>query len=320
MMRIVTMPLLAALWLAAGAAPAQEEDHSAHGAPAVAPPAAGLPATDDADDAGHGGHGGHAGHGANAAAVDPDASHHAHHPVAPMPAPGLPAPTPEELKAAFPEVGVHAHMTAPPYALLLLDRLEAQDADTGTALVWDGALSWGGSLDRGVLSSEGERLNGESEHQRHELYWRHAATRWWETRLGLRRDEGEGPARDWVGAGVEGLAPFFIELSMVAYAGEDGRSALNVEAEYDLRLTNRLILQPRLELDAYGRADPGNGIGSGPASLETGLRLRYELRREVAPYLGVEWTRRLGDSADLARAAGERRGEARAVAGLRLWY
>lgn len=313
-------PLLAALSLPAPPLAAQE-DHADHGehaghalpAPAADPHAGHGAAPPDP----HAGHGSHAGDGVRPPA---DPTHHAHHPVAPPPGPRLPVPTAEEIRAAFPDLGPHAHMAAPSYAFLQLDRLEAVDADDGTALAWDGRASWGGSLDRVVASSEGERLHGATGAARHELYWRHAATRWWETRLGLRHDEGEGPSRGWVGAGVEGLAPFFVEVSAVAYAGEDGRTALNLEAELDLRLTNRLILQPRLELDAYGKADPANGLGRGLAGAEAGLRLRYELRREVAPYLGVEWTRRLGDSADLARAAGERRGEASAVAGVRLWY
>lgn len=238
----------------------------------------------------------------------------------PLPGPALPAPDPEQLRAAFPELVPHAHMQASPWTKVMLDRMEAQDADDGTAMAWEARASWGREFDRLALTSEGERLHGDTEELRHEIFWGHAFSRWWESRLGLRRDDGEGPDRSWVGFGVEGLAPMFIEVSAVAYVGDSGRTAFSLEAEYEARLTNRLILQPRLELNAYGEDDAQKGIASGLSDTSVGLRLRYEIRRELAPYAGVEWNRLHGDSARLARGAGERVGEARAVAGLRIWF
>ncbi|MDF2445273.1 MAG: copB [Moraxellaceae bacterium] len=282
---------------AAGPAPA-EEDLSHHHAPAKTSPPA--PPADE-----------HAGHRQGAPATGA--------PVVPS-GPRLPLPTPEDIAAAFPDLGPHAHMSEPGYGKFLLDRLEAQDAADTTALAWEAEASWGRALDRVVLTSEGERVHGDTEELRHELFWRHAFASWWEGRLGVRRDDGEADGRDWAGVGIEGLAPQFVELSAVAYAGESGRTAFTLEAEYEARLTNRLILVPRIELNAYGEDDLPAGIASGLADAEAGLRLRYELRREFAPYVGVEWTRRLGDSADFARTAGERSGEARAVAGVRLWF
>lgn len=300
-------PLLPAAEVSAtpAAGPDPHAGHEGHGAATVRDGQGG------ADHEGHGGHEDHSGHAGHASPGVPAPS---------GPGPALPVPTPDEVRAAFPDLGSHVHMKAPLYTLALVDRLESQDADAGHALVWDARLQVGNDFDRLVLATEGERLDGASEEARHEAYWRHAFSRWWESRLGLRHDAGEGPGRDWVGVGIEGLAPYFVELSVIAYAGEDGRSAFTLEAEYDMRITNRLILQPRLELNGYGKDDPQKGIASGVAGSEVGLRLRYEVRREFAPYLGVEWTRRLGETADLAAAAGERRAEARVVAGLRLWY
>lgn len=233
------------------------------------------------------------------------------------------SPSAEEVKAAFPDlVGMSMahHMGGQYYGRVLLDRLEAQDADAHTAMLWDGLASWGRDFDKINISSEGERIAGVTEHLRTELFWSHAVARWWDSTVGLRHDSGAGPDRDWLAVGVQGLAPYFFDISATAYAGESGRSALQLEAEYEMRLSNRLILQPRLELNAYGRSDAENGIGSGVSDSEFGLRLRYEIRRELAPYLGVEWSRKYGGSADLARAAGEHSGEARAVAGLRVWF
>lgn len=301
----------------AAASPATS-DHSAHGAQAPAVPQTPEPSEPEMED-----HSGHQAHpAAHSAAHDHGAMHMPVPVAAPVTGPGpvLPVPTAEEVRAAFPELAPHAHMQAPRLAQLLVDRLEAQDADGEAALLWDASAMIGNDFDRLVVTSEGERLHGETEEARHELYWRRAVSRWWESRLGVRHDAGAGPGRDWLAFGVEGLAPFFVEVSAVAYVGENGRSAFTLEAEYDLRLTNRLILQPRLELDVHGRGDAARGLGSGLAGSEAGLRLRYEIRREFAPYLGVEWLRLRGDTADLARTGGERTGEARAVAGFRLWY
>lgn len=234
-----------------------------------------------------------------------------------------PPPTPAQMQAAFPDLGgmsMADHMGGQSYGKVLLDRLEAQDADGHAALVWDATASWGRDFDKIVISSEGEHADGSIEHMRTELFWSHALVRWWDSTLGLRHDSGEGPDRNWAALGVQGLAPYFFEVSATAYAGESGRSALRLDAEYDMRLTNALILQPRLELNAYGKSDAENGIGKGLSDSELGLRLRYEIRREFAPYAGVEWSRKYGDTAECAEARSARSSETRAVAGVRIWF
>ena len=110
------------------------------------------------------------------------------------------------------------------------------------------------------------------------------------------------------------------EIDATAYVGDAGRTALRIEADYDLSLTQRLILQPRFELNAYGKDDPAANIGSGISDAEFGLRLRYEIRREFAPYIGVERVQRFGRTADFARANDISAGETQFVVGLRLWY
>lgn len=234
-----------------------------------------------------------------------------------------PPPDAAQLAAAFPDLGgmsMQDHMGSQSYGKFLLDRLEAQDADAHVATVWDARFSWGRDFDKLWISSEGEQLGGKTGHLKSQVFWGHAFSRWWESTVGLRQDGGEGPDRTWAAFGVQGLAPYFFELSATGYVGEGGRTALLLEAEYELLLTNRLILQPRLELNAYGKDDVDKGTGKGLSDSEFGLRLRYEIRREFAPYVGVEWQRKYGDTADMARAAGERSGEARAVAGIRFWY
>ncbi|MDI1302036.1 MAG: copper resistance protein B [bacterium] len=232
-------------------------------------------------------------------------------------------PTPAQLQAAFPDLGgmtMSGHMGAAYYGTVMVDRLEVQDADTHAALVWEANASWGRDFDKLTVSSKGEHVTGATAQQQTALFWSHALTRWWDGTLGLRHDGSDGPDRTWAAFGVQGLAPYFFHVDATAYAGAAGRSALRLDVRYDMRFGDRLILQPRLELNAYGTDDAENRTGKGLSDSEAGLRLRYEIRREIAPYLGVEWSRKYAGTADYARVAGERTGEARAVAGIRLWY
>jgi copper resistance protein B len=204
------------------------------------------------------------------------------------------------------------------YAKLMLDELEWRAGDE-SALGWDAAAWYGGDFHRAWLIVEGEREAGE-DHARVELLWDRVAARWWNTRAGLRHDTGDGPSRTWAAFGIAGLAPGFFEVEASAYFGESGRTALRLEAEYDLLLTQRLVLQPQVEINLYGTDDPERLIGSGLSDVDAGLRLRYEIRREIAPYIGLSWEKRVGGSADYARARGEDSGEWRWLAGIRAWF
>jgi copper resistance protein B len=203
---------------------------------------------------------------------------------------------------------------------LLVDNLEAVRTSDNTSAAYDLQAWYGRTYDRAVLKAEGEIDDGELEEARTELLWGHAVAAYWDAQLGVRYDGGEGPNRSWLAFGVQGLAPYWFELDIAAYLGEEGRSALRLDAEYELLLTQKLVLQPKIEANAYGKDDAGRGLGSGLSELSAALRLRYEIRREFAPYVGVEWARKLGETEDLARAAGEDTDETRFVAGLRFWF
>jgi len=247
---------------------------------------------------------------------------HAHHtPVDASPV--IPPPSDADRAAAFPDLGgmsAQAHMAAGPRWRVLADRLEWQGADDADALAWDLEGWFGGDFDRLWLRAAGEREHGETRGADLQLLYGHAFARWWELVAGVRHDSGPGPSRDWMAVGVQGLAPYMLDVGATAYLGGAGRTALRLEASSELRLTNRLVLQPQVEFDLYGEDDPETQIGSGLSKVEAGLRLRYELRRELAPYLGVTWQRRFGDTADFARAAGEDDADTRLVAGLRAWF
>ena len=117
-----------------------------------------------------------------------------------------------------------------------------------------------------------------------------------------------------------GLAPYWFEVEATAYVGAGGQTAARLEATYELLFTNRVALQPLVEVNLYGKTNRERGIGAGVSSLDAGLRIRYELRREFAPYLGVSWHSRFGETADFAEAGGESTRGRRFVAGLQLWF
>jgi len=243
----------------------------------------------------------------------------------PAPAPVvLPAPTDAERAAAFPDMGgmkMREHMSDDPLTvLLMLDRFEARDTRDGAALSW-GANAWvGRDFNKLLLRTEGERINGRVVDAELAAFWARPVSRWWSQVIGARHDFEPRAARSWLALGVDGLAPWHIHVQATGYLGEQGRTALRLETEYEMLLTNRLILQPRAELNAYGKADRGRGIGAGLSDLDIGLRLRYELRREMAPYLGVSWLNRFGNTADVVRLDGGKSNELQVLAGLRVWY
>ncbi|MGN2243287.1 copper resistance protein B [Frateuria sp. GZRR33] len=186
----------------------------------------------------------------------------------------------------------------PRFAVLHVDRLEAVHTARGDGQQWDIQGGYGDSRDKLWLRSEGERSGGRLEAADVELLWQHAVAAFWDTQLGVRTDTGGGPGRQWIAFGVQGLAPYWFELEATGYVGPAGRTAARLRADYELLFTQRLVLQPELELNAYGKADPARRLGSGLSDVALGLRLRYEIRREVAPYVGGVWTRRFGSAAD----------------------
>jgi copper resistance protein B len=202
------------------------------------------------------------------------------------------------------------------YGYLLLDHVEAGAGSQA----WKTQGWLGTDLHRAWLRSEGERRDGRLDHGDIELLYGRPVSPWWDLLAGVRHDFGPGGTRDFLAVGVQGLAPFKIEVAATAYLGESGRSAARVGLEYETRLTARLALQPSIEANLSGRDDPARGIGSGLATLESGLRLRYEATRRFAPYVGVVREHAFGATADLRRADGHPVAETRLVAGFRAWF
>lgn len=203
----------------------------------------------------------------------------------------IPALTAADRAAVYEDHGGHAVHDSAIHSFFLIDQLEWQDADDGSALSWDASGWIGGDIDRLWLRSEGERLNGKTEEAELQALWGHAVSPWWDLVAGVRQDFKPGDPQTWAAFGVQGMALYNFEAEATAFIGEGGQSAARLEGDYDILLTNRLILQPTAEANFYGKNDPARGVGSGLSDTELGLRLRYEIRREFAPYIGVTWNR-----------------------------
>jgi len=205
------------------------------------------------------------------------------------------------------------------WSLALADLAEYRSGGGG-GYHWDGEASVGGDIDRLVFKTEGEgAAEGKLEHGEVQVLWGHAVSPYYNLLAGVRRDV-IAHGRTYAAVGLEGLAPNFIETEAMAFLSDRGEVSARATAWSDFRLTQRLILQPRAEANIALRSAPEIGVGAGLSDAELGLRLRYEVVRQFAPYVGVVWSRSFGAGARARRAEGERAGQASVVAGLRAWF
>ena len=201
-----------------------------------------------------------------------------------------------------------------------LDQFEWRQADGPDPLAWDGDLWVGHDLNKLWFKTEGERVDGETEEFELQALYSRGIAPYWDFQVGWRGDIKPDPGRNWLAIGFQGLAPYFFEVDTALFVGESGHTAFRFNAEYELLFTQRLILTPEVEFNLYGKDDPAMGIGSGLSDLSAGLRLRYEIRREFAPYVGVNWWKQYGRTADITEAAGEDSSDTQLVLGIRAWF
>jgi copper resistance protein B len=273
----------------AGPAAAQQppDPHAGHGHPSPPPAAAPAPAPDQAPPA--------------------------------LP-PFIPTPTDADRAAAFPDVAGHAVHDDAIHAYLLVDELEWRGGSDASGLHWDVDGWIGGDRSRLWFRAEGVGESGRLDEAHGHLLYGRPIARWWDLVAGIRQDARPGSAQTWAAVGVQGLAPYRIDLELTGYVGAGGRTQLRVDAAHDLRLTRRLIAQTRLEATINGKADAAREAGAGLSATEFGIRVRYEIRRELAPYVGVTWHRTYFATADHHRAHREPVATARLVIGLRVWH
>jgi copper resistance protein B len=209
----------------------------------------------------------------------------------------------------------------PLLAKVQLDNLESAYSSGGVnSQLWDGRFWIGHNLDKLWVRSEGSRSKGKIEEGDVETLWGHAISPFWNLMAGMRHDFGTRPTRNWAAFGLQGIAPYEFEFEATVYAGPSGRSALRIKTAQDWLLTQKLILTPELDMNAYGRADPQRSLGAGLSDASLTFRLRYEFSRKFAPYIGCGWARKFGATGDMARTAGQSVSDQQILLGVRLWF
>lgn len=266
-----------------------------------------------------------------AAPADPHAGHtmpaHPSPSAAPSAEDAAPPPIPADHDADryFPSAAMaatrrqlaHEH-GAMAWSKVAIDKLELRSGSGADGYAWEGSASFGGDINRFVVKSRGEGARDPDEAEIDLLYGR-AVTPYFNIEAGLRQDF-EPRARTSLVLGIDGVAPYGFELDNALFLSSQGDLTARLEVAHDLRLTQRLILEPRGEANLAARDTPALRIGSGLSSVELGLRLRYAIKPEFAPYVGVNYERRFGDTARYARAAGDDRSDVRVVIGLSAWF
>lgn len=213
-----------------------------------------------------------------------------------------------------------AHMEDDPLLFMaVIDKLEVHDT-AKPSLNWDAEAWVGRDLHKLWVKAEGEYTTDHIEAVEAQVLYNRAATPFWDFQIGLRLDSHNGLERDWMVIGLQGMSPYLFEIDTALFISEDGRAALRFETEYEIALTQRLTLSPEVELNFYGKDDRLRGIRAGLADVEAGLRLRYEIRPELAPYVGVNWEKLTGDTAALARFRGQPTEDSRFLIGIKAWF
>ena len=212
------------------------------------------------------------------------------------------------------------HGGLPAYKFLV-DRAETRIRDGRDGYSLDAQAWYGGDIDKLWLKSEVEGAWGEKpEHVEVQALWSHAIGPWFDLQAGARFDPQPGPNRTHLMLGIQGLAPYWWEVEGAVFLSNKGEVTARAEAEYDLRITQKLIFQPRAEVDLSLQNVPELAIGSGLTSASLGVRLRYQISPLVAPYIGVEYESAFGNTRRFLRAEGEDPGGFNLLAGVRFWF
>lgn len=202
---------------------------------------------------------------------------------------------------------------------VLFDQLEWQFVHGEPGARWD-SRSWiGGDVHRLWIRSEGDAVDGVLDTAEAQVLYGKSISRWWDVLAGVRFDAKPSPSHTWFAIGVQGLAPQFLDVQATMYVGSTGHVAARFEVEHDMHVTQKLVLQPLIELSLSGADDPDRGIFRGLSTAEVGFRFRYEFKRELAPYAGVVWHRKLFGTGNFARERNGDPGGWHVVGGLRFW-
>ena len=203
---------------------------------------------------------------------------------------------------------------------VMIDQLETRATDGDDPLVFEGQAWIGKDLNKFVVKVELEQVNNQTEELELQALYSKAVAPYWDFQIGVRQDQKPVPTRDWFVIGFQGLAPYWFEIDSALFIGESGQIGLRFEAEYEWMITQRWVLSPEIEVNFHSKDDIATSTGSGLSDTELGLRLRYEIKREFAPYIGVNWNKKYGNTADFAISDGEKVSDTQFVMGIRAWF
>lgn len=204
--------------------------------------------------------------------------------------------------------------------MVSVDHFERAFGDDETATHFEGTAWLGYDRHKLYLKSELDREGGETHESEHQLLYSRAVSPFWDLQVGLRKDFQPSPSQHWAVVGFQGLAPGFVKTEAALFVQQNGDFAARLTGEYELLLTQRLELAPELSLNLYGQDNLALGQGAGLSDATFSLRLKYQIRREIVPYVGVSWDNLLGDTADIARSAGESTAHSRWLLGIHAWF
>ena len=208
----------------------------------------------------------------------------------------------------------------PLLTMFKLDQFELSGVSAENDLVWQGQFWLGKDLNKLMLKSEGEYADNKLEQAEVQLLYSRAIASFWDVQLGWRHDIKPAPNRDWLVMGVQGLSPYYFETDIALFFGKHGNIGLRTQFEYEFMLTQKWVLSPEFEANIYSKDDRNIAIGKGLADISIGLRLRYEIEREFAPYIGIETSKYFGNTADFVRSEAGKTSDTRWVAGIKVWF
>lgn len=203
---------------------------------------------------------------------------------------------------------------------VMIDQFEKRYTDGEDPLILEADVWIGKDFNKAWFKFDAEQVDGKLEEFEVQALYSRAVDPYWDFQIGWKHNSKPKPDSDWLALGFKGLAPYWFEVDAAAFIGESGQVNLSLAAEYELMLTQQWVLSPEAEVNFYTKDDDEREIGSGLSDTQLGLRLRYEIKREFAPYVGVNWTRKYGGTADHARDEGEDTNDVQFVAGIRAWF
>lgn len=192
-------------------------------------------------------------------------------------------------------------------------------SEAGKRVSWDGTGWIGGDDNKLWLRAEGERISDHTEQNEVWALYSRKVRDYFDLQMGLRQDfQPEGLSH--LAIGLQGLAPYMFETEAFAFLSDDGDFSARFRQSIDLLLTQRLVVQPRAEINAFAGDVPNLSVGAGLSKLELGLQIRYEIERKFAPYIDLDWERKLGETSNIARSHGENPSNLAVAGGIRFWF